>query len=319
MANLAPCPYKLGKELGEGSYAIVKETCHMPTGKKYAAKIFNKKLIKNKQHVVLNEINILKELSDCPDCILKLVDYFESLNNLYVIMELASEDLFDKMLRGVTETDTIITIKRVLSALEFLHSHNITHRDLKPENILLRQYDNVNTAMVGDFGLAKLISVDGNMRTLCGTPGYMSPEVLNKAEYTNAVDVWSVGCIAFFMLTGSPPFEKPSTLEELKAILNVDVNIPQNLTVESQDFIKNCLKRDPRHRFTVLQCQAHYWINGKSANMQIITGQSRMRWKKAIDAVQFIRFINKKAEGNKILLDVPAPVKEELIEMVVNE
>ena len=316
---LQPCPYKLGKELGEGSYAIVKEAYHIATGTKYAAKIFNKKLIKNKQHVVLNEISILKELSDCPDYILKLVDYFESVNNLYVIMDLASEDLFDKMMRGVNEQDSITTIKRVLKALEFLHAHNIVHRDLKPENILLRVYDKVDSAMVGDFGLSKLISVNENMRTLCGTPGYMAPEVLNKTEYSNAVDLWSVGCIAFFMLTGNPPFEKPNTMDELKTILSVDAVIPSELSEESKDFIKNCLRRDPAQRFTVLDCQQHHWLTEKPAfnELLVTSSKSRKRWKKAIDAVKFIRLINKKpTDDNKILLDVPPPVNEELIQVV---
>lgn len=316
-AALAPCPYRLGKELGEGSYAIVKETTHIATNTKYAAKVFNKKLIKNKQHIVLNEINILKGMGNCPDCILKLVDYFESINNLYVIMELAKEDLFDKMVRGVTVTETITTIKRVLLALEFLHSHNITHRDLKPENILLRQYDLVETAMVGDFGLSKLITVDDNMKTLCGTPGYMAPEVLNKSDYTSSVDIWSVGCISFFMLTGNPPFEKPSNLDELRAILSTDVDIPRTLGEDAQDFIKHCLKRDPSQRFSVQACKQHPWIIEKTkVNTMTRSNISRRRWKKAIDAVQFLRLINKKVEDDKLLVDVPAPVHEDEITLV---
>ena len=320
--KLAPCPYKLGKELGEGSYAIVKEAYHIPTNTKYAAKVFNKKLIKGKQHVILNEINILKQLSKCPDCILKLVDYFESVNNLYVIMDLAAEDLFDKMMRGVTEEETKTTLKRVLSALEFLHQHKITHRDLKPENILLRSFDKCETAMVGDFGLAKLITIDESMRTLCGTPGYLAPEVLNRKNYTNAVDIWSVGCIAYFMLTGTPPFEKPSTLEELEAILAVDVFIPDTITEEGQHFIKNCLRRAPEQRFNVHECQSHTYLNEKSIdNATIVAERSKKRWKKAIDAVKFIKLINesqkhKKMDESKMLIDIPAPVQEDIIEMI---
>eukprot|EP00834_Sanchytrium_tribonematis_P003613 NODE_145_length_15762_cov_0.655238.p5 type:complete len:361 gc:universal NODE_145_length_15762_cov_0.655238:12160-11078(-) len=345
MSALAPCPYKLGKELGEGSYAIVKECVHIATNTKYAAKIFNKKLILNKQHIVLNEINILQQLgnntkhtaakkesatvttpkfTNFPDSILKLIDYFESVNNLYIIMDLASEDLFDKMMRGVTEQDTITTIKRILSALDFLHSNSITHRDLKPENILLRVYDDCNTCMVGDFGLAKLLNINDEMKTLCGTPGYMAPEVLDKKEYSNSVDVWSLGCIAYFMQVGDPPFEKPQTLDSLKAILNVDVSIPE--MGESTNFIKHCLKRDPNQRMTVPECLDHPWLTGKDRSLSNVGNQtitstnlSRKRWKKAIDAVKFIKLINKKTDDVRILVDIPGPIIELEIQVVIQK
>uniref|UniRef100_U9U0K5 Protein kinase domain-containing protein n=1 Tax=Rhizophagus irregularis (strain DAOM 181602 / DAOM 197198 / MUCL 43194) TaxID=747089 RepID=U9U0K5_RHIID len=87
MANVTvPCQYKTGRTLGQGTYAVVKEAQHIKTGEFFAVKIINKKLMEGREHMVRNEINVLKRVSQGHKNILTLVDYFETLNNRKLII-----------------------------------------------------------------------------------------------------------------------------------------------------------------------------------------------------------------------------------------
>ena len=183
--QLSACEYKVrifnqaGKLIGHGSYGQVKETIKISTGEKFAMKIIPKKLMKGKESLVLNEIKILKSVSGEHPNIVKLVDYFESPNNLYLIMELCTGgELFDRLMDkgNYFEADARSIIKMVLSAVKFIHSRNIVHRDLKPENLIFRNREADSDLMLADFGLSKFQSYENEkLKSHCGTPGYMAP------------------------------------------------------------------------------------------------------------------------------------------------
>ncbi|CAG8568285.1 10784_t:CDS:2, partial [Cetraspora pellucida] len=95
---LVPCKYKTGRTLGQGTYAVVKEAQHVDTGKFYAVKVINKKLMLGREHMVRNEIQVLKKISEGHKNILTLREYFETLNNLYLVTDLAlGGELFDRI------------------------------------------------------------------------------------------------------------------------------------------------------------------------------------------------------------------------------
>ena len=105
--------------------------------------------------------------------------------------------------------------------LSYLHDKNIVHRDLKPENILYLSPDPDAPIKVADFGLARLVSGTDLMKTACGTPGYVAPEVLKNQGYdSGAVDMWSAGVILYILLCGFPPFYE----EELPALFDQIMN-----------------------------------------------------------------------------------------------
>jgi tRNA A-37 threonylcarbamoyl transferase component Bud32 len=191
-AQIQPCRYKTGKTLGAGSYSVVKECVHIDTGRYYAAKVINKRLMAGREHMVRNEIAVLKRVSMGHQNILTLVDYFETMNNLYLVTDLAlGGELFDRICRkgSYYESDAADLIRATLSAVAYLHDHGIVHRDLKPENLLFRTPEDNADLMIADFGLSRIMDEEQFhvLTTTCGTPGYMAPEIFNKSGHGKPV------------------------------------------------------------------------------------------------------------------------------------
>lgn len=131
---IVPCKYKTGRTLGQGTYATVKEAVHIDTGKYYAVKVMNKKLMRGREHLIRNEIEVLKRVSQGHRNILTLHDYFETPNNLYLVVDLAyGGELFDRICAkgSYYERDAAVIIRTTVDAVGYLHSHGIVHRDLK--------------------------------------------------------------------------------------------------------------------------------------------------------------------------------------------
>ncbi len=100
-----------------------------------------------------------------------------------------------------------------------MHQNGIVHRDLKPENLLLSDKSKNAKIMISDFGLSKLYDEETAMKTACGTPGYVAPEVLRRQGYGREVDLWSIGVITYILLSGYPPFYDANNVELFKKIM----------------------------------------------------------------------------------------------------
>ena len=97
---------------------------------------------------------------------------------------------------------------QILSGVDFLHSHRIVHRDLKPENLILAKKEDISDVKIADFGLATMLSHPDEKLTLrCGSPGYVSPELLRNEGYNCSSDIFSAGVIFYVILTGRPLFK----------------------------------------------------------------------------------------------------------------
>ncbi|KAG9792295.1 Ca/Cm-dependent protein kinase B, partial [Aureobasidium melanogenum] len=268
--QIQPCRYKTGKTLGAGSYSVVKECVHIDTGRYYAAKVINKRLMAGREHMVRNEIAVLKRVSVGHRNILTLVDYFETMNNLYLVTDLAlGGELFDRICRkgSYYESDAADLIRATLSAVAYLHDHGIVHRDLKPENLLFRTPEDNADLLIADFGLSRIMDEEQFhvLTTTCGTPGYMAPEIFKKTGHGKPVDIWAIGVITYFLLCGYTPFDRESNLEEMQAILAADYSFTpeeywRNVSQTARDFIDRCLTIDPRARMTAHQALQHPWI-----------------------------------------------------------
>lgn len=274
-AATVPCAYKVGKTLGQGTYAVVKEAVHIKTGEYYACKVISKKLMEGREHMVRNEIAALKKVSQGHRSIVTLVDYFETMNNLYLVTDLCvGGELFDRICeRGsYYEQDAAHIVKTITSAVAYLHGQGIVHRDLKPENLLFRDKSEDSDLLIADFGLSRVVDDEKMtvLSTTCGTPGYMAPEIFKKSGHGKPVDMWATGVITYFLLCGYTPFDRDTTMEEMQAIINADYSFEpavywQGVSQEARDFINKLLTIDPQARMTAQQALEHPWLSTKSS------------------------------------------------------
>ncbi len=212
-----------------------------------------------------SEINILKEL-DHPN-IVRFYETYIDYKYIHIVMQLCTGgELFDRIvkLEKFSEKDAAELMKKILSAVQHLHKHNICHRDLKPENFLFKNNKENAEIKIIDFGLSKKFSnQEENMTTIVGTPFYVAPEVLS-GKYDTQCDLWSCGVILFVLLCGYPPFDGDSNKDIFRAILKNKLEFDEeewgNISDEAKDLISKLLVKDPKKRIKIDQALNHSWF-----------------------------------------------------------
>ncbi|KAI9137452.1 kinase-like domain-containing protein, partial [Paraphysoderma sedebokerense] len=261
--------YRLGKVLGQGTFAKVRIAVHKQTGEKCAVKIIQKDLLEGKDDAIQREIKVLMALNEHPHIVglLPKESFFETSTAYCLVMQLCTGgELFDSIVsRGsYTEADARDVIRQILSGIQYCHSRGIVHRDLKPENLLLRDKSDPPQIMITDFGLSKILQHDKQMfMTACGTPGYVAPEVITYEGHSFPADMWSVGCITYVLLCGYIPFwgaNQAALFEEIKAgKYYFDEEYWGQISELAKDFIRKLLVVNPKRRLTVDQALQHPW------------------------------------------------------------
>ncbi|XP_044156298.1 serine/threonine-protein kinase DCLK2 isoform X1 [Bufo gargarizans] len=280
--------YKIGKVIGDGNFAVVKECVERSTGKEYALKIIDKAKCCGKEHLIENEVSILRQVKH-PNIIM-LIEEMDTTTELYLVMELVKGgDLFDAITSSTkyTERDASAMIYNLASAMKYLHSLHIVHRDIKPENLLVCEYpDKTKSLKLGDFGLATI--VDGPLYTVCGTPTYVAPEIIAESGYGLKVDIWAAGVITYILLCGFPPFRSENNLQEdlFDQILIGKLEFPSpywdNITDSAKELISCMLQVNVDDRFTADQILSHPWVSDDASlgnNMQVeVTGKLKQHF-----------------------------------------
>ncbi|KAG6837710.1 hypothetical protein H0H93_003512 [Arthromyces matolae] len=266
-------------ELGRGSYGVVmKAVCH-ETGEFVAIKMIHKKAVHTpgdrnstaSKETPNREISILEKLKHPNVCELKEVFYNDNGQDINLVLELVEggdllEYIWNK--HGLSEPESQHITYQLCDALRYIHSQKITHRDLKPENVLLTK-DEPPKVKVADFGLAKFVDNMTMLKTMCGTPCYLAPEVVttqhNNEGYDNLVDSWSVGVIVFSMLTNCTPFVEEDQTDFRTRILTrvISWEILESFRLSSQvvNFTRRLLEIDPGRRMTLTASMQHPWLN----------------------------------------------------------
>ncbi|KAJ6254063.1 protein kinase [Anaeramoeba flamelloides] len=246
-----------------GPYQIFKYATHTETNKPYAIKIIGKqKILKqnNTKELVKKEIAVQKILKH-PN-ILRLFEVFESQNNLFLVLEyISGGELFDYIVEQekIHEEEALKFFQQIIYGVEYIHSVSIAHRDLKPENLLLDKNKNIKIA---DFGMARVTEYKHLLKTPCGSPHYVSPELLKGNGYNGKKsDIWSCGVILYVLLTSELPFNEPNNIDLLKSICMGIYNEPKTLTSLQKDLIKRMLTVDPEKRITIEEIKKHPWFN----------------------------------------------------------
>ncbi|XP_067832442.1 serine/threonine-protein kinase DCLK3-like [Heptranchias perlo] len=270
--------YEIGRTIGDGNFALVKECRLKNTEYEYAVKIIDKFKLKGKEIMIENEIAIVRSLSH-PN-IVRFIEEFETEGAIYLIMEyIHGGDLFDAITESVkfTEYNASLMMDNLCDALAYIHSKNIVHRDLKPENLLVQhKADGSAVLKLADFGLA--LKVTEPIFTVCGTPTYVAPEILSETGYGLEVDMWATGVILYILLCGFPPFRSlERDQEELFEIIQLgeyEFLSPywNNISDGAKDLISKLLVVNPRNRYTAQQVLRHSWIwsagKGNTRNLQ---------------------------------------------------
>lgn len=250
--------------LGTGSFGRVHLVKHKETGKYYAMKVLVKRQIIESKQVehTINEKKILETL-DHPYMV-NLIGSFKDNRNLYIVLEYVCGGELFSYLRQCKRLPNHVArfyAAEVVLAFEHLHSKDIIYRDLKPENLLIDKNGNIK---ITDFGFAKY--VPDVTWTLCGTPDYLAPEIIQSKGYGKAVDWYALGVLIYEMLAGFPPFYDEDQMRLYERILEGRLRWPSYFDPAAKDLIKRLLSPDLTKRYGNLKSgsadiKKHKWFS----------------------------------------------------------
>ena len=246
--------YIKGRYLGKGGFAKCYELICKDNNKIFAAKMIQKNSLKTeRQHQkLITEIKIHKSCHHSN--IVAFEHNFEDEDNYYILLELCQNQTLNELhmrRKILSEIEVQCYVIQLVKALQYLHSHRIIHRDLKLGNLFLNDKMELK---VGDFGLATKLDYDGERKkTICGTPNYIAPEVINSNGHSYEVDIWAIGIIIYALLVGRPPFETRDVKTTYGKIKRADFDFPENCTISetAKNLIKKILVVDPKKRPTL--------------------------------------------------------------------
>ncbi|XP_041642385.1 serine/threonine-protein kinase Chk2 isoform X2 [Cheilinus undulatus] len=268
--------YVLTRRIGTGVCGEVKLAFERATCKKFAVKIINKRNFQSEGTATRNaqtEIEILQRV-DHP-CLIKTEDFYQTEDSYYIVLEMMEGgELFHKVKtqQQLKESVAKLYFYQMLRAVEYLHKNGIIHRDLKPENILLSSQNDTCLIKVTDFNQSRILEEAMLMRTLCGTPSYLAPEVFTHASttgYSLAVDAWSLGVLLFVCLGGYPPFHESFSKKTItEQIIGGEFTmVPskwKNVSDQAKDVVRKLLVVNPTQRMTIEEALQHPWLQDPS-------------------------------------------------------
>lgn len=241
--------YNKGRFLGRGGFARVYEFINIETKQVYAGKVIEKQSLTKARlrQKLLSEIKIHRSLDH--ENIVKFEHFFEDTENVYILLELCQNQTLSELLKRrkrLTEIETQCYLTQLILALKHLHKQKVIHRDIKLANLFLNEKLEIR---LGDFGLASKLEFEGERkRTICGTPNYIAPEILDSSNgHSFEVDIWSLGVLAYTLLIGKPPFETQDIKTTYRRIKMSAYGFPDHVQVsnEAKSLISQILVIEP--------------------------------------------------------------------------
>lgn len=255
------------KPFARGKFATVRRCKHKETGVDYAAKCIRKRRrATDVRHEIMHEIFILKLSENCPR-IIRLYEVYETSTEVILVLEMAVGGELQRVLEDheeISEKEAARLIRQILEGIAFLHERNIAHLDIKPQNLLLTNAFPKCDIKLCDFGISRLITKGIELREILGTPDYVSPEILHYEPISLATDMWSIGVLAYVLLSGHTPFGGETKQETFWNITSGTLEFPEDLfggvSKDAKDFIERLLITEPNERMTAKECLHHSWI-----------------------------------------------------------
>ena len=241
--------FKALKLLGTGSFGRVLLVRYLKNNILYAMKILSKKQIKLKhqEEHTKTERDLMVKINN--PFIVNINFAFQDDSKLYIVSDfMQGGDMFYHLHSKKKFEESIVKFYAIelILGLGFLHKNNMIYRDLKPENVLM---DSKGHLKISDFGLSKILeNPNDKAYTICGTPQYLAPEILENKGYDKSVDWWSLGCFIYEMLTGYIPFYIPKGNRINPEVFNEPINFPPGINPLATDLISQLLKTNPKDR-----------------------------------------------------------------------
>uniref|UniRef100_A0A3Q3DIR5 Protein kinase domain-containing protein n=1 Tax=Hippocampus comes TaxID=109280 RepID=A0A3Q3DIR5_HIPCM len=258
--------HRSSRELARCQFGLVYRCVENATKKTFMAKFI--KVKGTDRELVLREIEALNIARH--ENVIYLHEYFESMEEIVLILEFISGvDIFERLGTSsfeLTEQEIVLYLRQVCSALRLLHSNNFAHLDIRPDNIIYTTKKS-NLVKIIDVGQARLLVPGENIRMLFSAPEYCAPEVHRHDLVTTATDMWSVGVLAYVLLSGLNPFAAESvtqTIENITACEYVfDSDAFRDISMEAMDFVDRLLVKDRKLRMTAQEALEHPWLKMK--------------------------------------------------------
>ncbi|KAJ9674091.1 hypothetical protein PVL29_023564 [Vitis rotundifolia] len=254
--------YEVGRTIGEGTFAKVKFAQNTETGESVAMKVLDRStIIKHKMtDQIKREISIMKLVRH--PYVVRLHEVLASRTKIYIILEfITGGELFDKIVHHgrLSENESRSYFQQLIDGVDYCHSKGVYHRDLKPENLLLDSQGNLK---ISDFGLSALPAPGVSLlKTTCGTPNYVAPEVLGHKGYDGAVaDVWSCGVILYVLMAGYLPFDELDLTTLYSKIERAEFSCPSWFPVGAKSLIHRILDPNPETRIRIEQIRSDEWF-----------------------------------------------------------
>lgn len=278
-------PYKILETIGSGANATVYKALHVQCMVQVALKCIPKKNLKSKSEfeILQREVSLMKAM-DHP-FIASLFDVLDDEKNFYIVIEnVENGNLLDfiNLHKGLQESQARRIFYQIITVLEYLHvEKHVVHRDLKAENVLLDK--NLNIRLV-DFGLSKTFKKNFPfLMTTCGSPAYVSPEIIKELPYTSASDIWSAGVLLYAMVVGTLPFYGENISALLQQILNVNPPLPNNLSPELKLLLSRLLIKDSKVRIKLQEIKEHPWLADFEETQMLAEDKSLIKSLKVMD------------------------------------
>ncbi|CAG5112587.1 Oidioi.mRNA.OKI2018_I69.chr2.g6785.t1.cds [Oikopleura dioica] len=257
--------FSMGKALGKGRFGHVYCAKETKSGYVVALKVMFKNQIKeaNLQHQVRREVEIQSHIKHKNIC--RLYGYFHDDRRVYIILEYCKNgNLFTKLKeeKKFESVEAARYVREIAEGLDYIHKLNVIHRDLKPENVLLGRNNEVKLA---DFGWC-VFTPQSRRQTFCGTMDYLSPEMLNGVSHDKKIDHWALGCIAFELLTGYPPFvgdKRNPTVETTRQLIisgTIDFDSATEVSKEAREVVDGLVQLEPADRIELVELLKMRWL-----------------------------------------------------------
>uniref|UniRef100_A0A7S4HV92 non-specific serine/threonine protein kinase n=1 Tax=Vannella robusta TaxID=1487602 RepID=A0A7S4HV92_9EUKA len=273
--------YDIGRKLGRGFFATAKLVTEKKTGQNFAVKVIDKSMAPQFGDKLKSELDILSKLEHTN--VLQGKQLYETDSHLLVVLELAEGGEVAQVLGKTSdapysEADVHRIAKQLISALDHIHSKGVIHGDLAPENVLLVG-DEKSTVKLGGFSGALMASGESENQQMIGNSEFQAPEIIMNQGFDKSTDLWSLGCILYFLVEGSSPFQDSNTMRMNMKIRQGKFEYGDNwkdVSASLKDLISSLIKVNASERTSASDCLSHSWVSGSPKGTPLPNARKNM-------------------------------------------